>query len=149
MTAGPRRGGHTRRRPPRQSSCPQAGLVFRPSSISTIAAGAAENTPENSFSPTLRGGFCTPRAGSSFTTSTDAVPAETAYEDRPLTSSASLLRPFSVSVCSKQTEVCGFHFLFAENKRKLPFSVSSVFLLHISVNMEMETWKHGEMETWT
>jgi hypothetical protein len=35
-------------------------------------------------------------------------------------------RPFSVSACSKQTEVCRFHFSFAENKRKLPFSVSSV-----------------------
>jgi hypothetical protein len=31
--------------------------------------------------------------------------------------------PFSVFVCSKQTEVCRFRFLFAANKRKLPFSV--------------------------
>jgi hypothetical protein len=37
--------------------------------------------------------------------------------------------PFSVSVCSKQTEVCRFRFPFAANKRKLPFSVSSVFRL--------------------
>jgi hypothetical protein len=34
--------------------------------------------------------------------------------------------PFPVSVCSKQTEVCRFHFPFAANKRKLPFSVGSV-----------------------
>jgi hypothetical protein len=29
--------------------------------------------------------------------------------------------PFSFSVCSKQTEVCRFYFLLAENKRKLLF----------------------------
>jgi hypothetical protein len=27
-----------------------------------------------------------------------------------------------------------FHFLFAENKRKLPFSVSSVFIFYIYIN---------------
>ncbi len=43
----------------------------------------------------------------------------------------------SVSVCSKQTEVCRFRFPFVENERKLPFSVSSVFRLR----------KHGDMET--
>jgi hypothetical protein len=31
--------------------------------------------------------------------------------------------PFSISVCSKQTGVCHFHFPFAENKRKLALSV--------------------------
>jgi hypothetical protein len=32
--------------------------------------------------------------------------------------------------CSKQTEVCCFRFLFAANKRKLPFSVN--FVSHIT-----------------
>jgi hypothetical protein len=39
---------------------------------------------------------------------------------------------FSVSVCSKQTEFRRLRFLFAENKRQLPFSVSSV------------PWRHGD-----
>jgi hypothetical protein len=55
-----------------------------------------ENLPGNCFSPTLR-------AGSSFTASTKAVPtapAETAYEDRSLSSSALLL-----SQCSKANHV--------------------------------------------
>jgi hypothetical protein len=70
----------------------------------------------------------------------------------------------SVSVCSKQTEVCHFHFPFAANKQK--FSVNSVSRLRNPGNMEiwrhgdgdretwihryggMETGKHGEMETW-
>jgi hypothetical protein len=42
----------------------------------------------------------------------------------------------SVSICSKQTEVYRFHFPFAENKRKLPFSVSFIFLLQNSGNVE-------------
>jgi hypothetical protein len=42
---------------------------------------------------------------------------------------------FSVSIVSKQAKVCRFHFLFAENKRKLPFSVRSG-------NMEMKIWRH-------
>jgi hypothetical protein len=55
--------------------------------------------------------------------------------------------PFSVS--SKQTEVCHDHFLFAVNKRKLPFAVHSVFCLQNS-----GTWRHGNrnrgaMETWS
>ncbi len=37
------------------------------------------------------------------------------------------LIPFPVSICSKQTEVCHFRSPFAANKRKLPFSISSVF----------------------
>jgi hypothetical protein len=44
----------------------------------------AENLPENFFSPTLWGDFCTPQASSSFAASTKAVyaaPAETTYED--------------------------------------------------------------------
>jgi hypothetical protein len=72
------------------------GDGVRPTGISTIAAGAVENMPGNRFSPTPQGGFCTPRAGSSFTASTDAVsaaPAGTANKDRPLTSSNSLPRP--------------------------------------------------------
>jgi hypothetical protein len=32
--------------------------------------------------------------------------------------------PFSVSICSKQTEVWHFHFPFAANKQKLSFSLS-------------------------
>ncbi len=63
---------------------PQPVLVFRPAGIFTIAAGAAEITPWNRFSPTPWGGFCTPQAGSSFTASTDMVSAmqvENAYED--------------------------------------------------------------------
>ncbi len=57
---------------------------------------------------------------------------------------------FSVSVCSKQMEVCHFRFPFAENKWKLPFSVSPIFRLRNSGNMETWTWRHGgmEMETW-
>jgi hypothetical protein len=64
-------------------------------------------------------------------------------------------RPFSVSVSSKQTEVCRCRVPFAENKRRLPFFISSVFrfrnygmLRH--GGMEMDTWRHGimEMETW-
>jgi hypothetical protein len=55
--------------------------------------------------------------------------------------------PFSVSICRKQTEVCRFHFLFAANKRKLPFSVSSFIHLRNSGNMETgETWKHGDLD---
>jgi hypothetical protein len=40
--------------------------------------------------------------------------------------------PFPDSVSSKQMEVCRFRFPFAANKRKLPFSVSSVFRLRNS-----------------
>jgi hypothetical protein len=40
---------------------------------------------------------------------------------------------FSLSVCRKQTEVCRFRFPFATNKRKLPFSVSSVFRIYIYI----------------
>jgi hypothetical protein len=36
--------------------------------------------------------------------------------------------PFSISVCSKQTEVCRFCFPFAANKRKYPCSASSFFM---------------------
>jgi hypothetical protein len=50
-------------------------------------------------------------------------------------------RPFSVSDYSKHTEVSHFHFPYTENKRKLPFSVSSIFEI-------LETWKRGDMETW-
>jgi hypothetical protein len=59
--------------------------------------------------------------------------------------------PFSVSSCSKQTEVCCFCFPFAENKWKLPFPVSSVipfveYQKHGDKDMETETWSHGEMD---
>ncbi len=39
----------------------------------------------------------------------------------------------SISVCSEQTEVCGFFFPFAANKRKMPFFVSSVFHIYIYI----------------
>ncbi len=41
--------------------------------------------------------------------------------------------PFSISVCSKQTGVCCFRFLFAANKWKLPFSISSDFRVFVCV----------------
>jgi hypothetical protein len=40
----------------------------------------------------------------------------------------------------KTNEILRFRFPFAENKRKLPFSVSSIFLF-------AEFWEHGDMET--
>ncbi len=43
-------------------------------------------------------------------------------------------------------EVCHFRFLFALNKRKLSFSISSVF--HLRKHGDMDTWIHGYMETW-
>jgi hypothetical protein len=57
------------------------------------------------------------------------------------------------SVFRLQTGVCSFRFPFAENKRKLLFSVSSVFCLRNSGNMEVIDivtwrWRHGNMETW-
>ncbi len=59
------------------------------------------------------------------------------------------------SSCSKQIEVC-LSFPTAENKRKLPLSVSSIFCLRKRGDMEtwkhgdidVETWKHEEMEKW-
>jgi hypothetical protein len=42
---------------------------------------------------------------------------------------------FSVSVGSKQTEVCHFRFPFAANKWKLPFSVSFIFRKYIYIYM--------------
>ncbi len=53
-------------------------------------------------------------------------------------------------VCSKQMEVCRFRFPFPTNKQKLPFSISSVFRLQNSGNMETWTWRHrdGDTETW-
>jgi hypothetical protein len=69
---------------------------------------------------------------------------------------------FSVSVCSKQTEVCHFRFPFSANKRKLPLSVNMIIRLRNPGNLEAwrhedadmetwrhrhETWKHREMET--
>ncbi len=49
--------------------------------------------------------------------------------------------------CLKQTNgSLPFPFPFAENKRKLPFSISPVFRLR--KHREMETWRNGNMETW-
>jgi hypothetical protein len=42
----------------------------------------------------------------------------------------------------KQTSIFGFRFALAENKKKLPFSVSSVFRLRDSGNVETWTWRH-------
>jgi hypothetical protein len=60
------------------------------------------------------------------------------------------LSSFSVSVYKKYTEVFHFRFPFAENKRKFPFSFSSVFNLqkYEDMDMEIETWKHRDMVTW-
>jgi hypothetical protein len=61
---------------------------------------------------------------------------------------------FSVSVCSKQTEVCHFRFPFAENKQKLPFSVSSAVCgipeTRRHGGRDIEAWRYGNgvMETW-
>jgi hypothetical protein len=53
-------------------------------------------------------------------------------------------RPFSVSLCSKQTEVCRYHLPFAENTWKLSFSISFVFRLRNSRNVE--TWRNGDIK---
>jgi hypothetical protein len=54
---------------------------------------------------------------------------------------------FSVSVCRKETEVCHFRFLFAANKWKLQFSISSVFCLRNAGNMETWRCRQENMET--
>ncbi len=54
--------------------------------------------------------------------------------------------PFFIFICSKQTEVCHFHFPFAANRQKLRFP-----LVLFSICGIPETWGHGhgiiEMET--
>jgi hypothetical protein len=70
QTAGARHDSPASCCPHRQSSCSKAGLIFRPTGLFTIEAGAAENPPRNCFSSTPREGFCMPRAGSSFAAST-------------------------------------------------------------------------------
>ncbi len=50
-------------------------------------------------------------------------------------------------------EICRFRFSFLANKRKYPFSVSSVFRLWNPGDMEImtwriEAWRHGDMGTW-
>jgi hypothetical protein len=52
QTAGSRRDSYVGCRPSRRSSCHQACLIFRLADIFTIIAGASENSPRNSFSPT-------------------------------------------------------------------------------------------------
>jgi hypothetical protein len=47
--------------------------------------------------------------------------------------------------CLQQTNQS---FLFAENKRNLPFLVSSVFCLWKHRDMYMDTWRHGDKKTW-
>ncbi len=59
-----------------------------------------------------------------------------------------------LTICRKQMEVCHFRFLFAENKQKLPFCVSSLSFAEFRKqgrhhDMEMETRRHGNIETWT
>jgi hypothetical protein len=73
--------------------------------------------------------------------------AETAIVDYRL-SFADQGKQTSVSVCSKQTEVCRFRFPFVENKRKLPFSVSSDFRLRKYGDMETWSWSHRNMDKW-
>ncbi len=60
QTAGPGRDSHTIRCPPSQSSCFQAGLVFRPAGLFTIATGVAENPPGNCFFLPYREVFACP-----------------------------------------------------------------------------------------
>ncbi len=63
---------------------------------------------------------------------------------------------FSVSVFSKQTEVCHFPFPLAANKLNMPFTVSFVSVCWISETWRwrhgewrhIETWRHGDSETW-
>jgi hypothetical protein len=50
------------------------------------------------------------------------------------------------SIHSKLTEVYPFCFSVAANKEKSSFSVSSLF--HLMNSGNMETWRHGDMETW-
>jgi hypothetical protein len=52
---------------------------------------------------------------------------------------------FYFKVCRKQTEICRFCFPFAANKRKLTFSVGSVFrsemykhVIYIEMNMKID-----------
>jgi hypothetical protein len=70
-------------------------MVKKPAGLKTRPAWSSW-VPGNRFSPTPWGGYCMPLAGSSSAASTKtvpAVPAETAYEDRPLTTSALLPKP--------------------------------------------------------
>jgi hypothetical protein len=56
---------------------------------------------------------------------------------------------FAVTAIVEQTiRVSHFRFPFAENKRKLPFSVRAVFQLRNSGNVEAWTWRHRNMEAW-
>ncbi len=59
-------------------------------------------------------------------------------------------RSIFISVCSRQIEVCCFLYRFTEHKRKMLFSVSSVFHKQNSGNVETWKWRHWdmEMETW-
>jgi hypothetical protein len=59
--------------------------------------------------------------------------------------------PFSISVCSKQTEVCCFHFPFASNQFCFQFCGILETWRHGDENMETwrhrhETWRHGDMD---
>ncbi len=54
---------------------------------------------------------------------------------------------FTFPFAEKKIEVCQFRFPFAENKRKWPFSISSIFCLEIQKCGDMEKWRNGDMET--
>ncbi len=80
------------------------------------------------------------------------MPAETAIVDYCLSlSEHGKYTAVFHSVYSKQFEVCRISFSFAANKWKLPFPISLVFCLGNSGNirkyLDMETWRHGGMET--
>jgi hypothetical protein len=48
--------------------------------------------------------------------------------------------PFSV--CRTQTEVCSFRFPYAANRRKLPFSVSSVICIYVLKSQTIYIYMH-------
>jgi hypothetical protein len=83
--------------------------------------------------------------------------AETAIvDDRLSLAEQGKQTPVFVSVCSKQTEACRFRFLFAGNKRKLPFPLVLLSICEIPETCSrgdvqtwtVETWGHGDMGTW-
>jgi hypothetical protein len=68
--------------------------------------------------------------------------AETAIVDYHLTF-ADQGKTFLFRSCFQQTNASSlFPFLFAANKRKFPFSLSSIFRLRNSGIMLMKTWGH-------
>jgi hypothetical protein len=52
----------------------------------------------------------------------------------------------SVSVCSKQTKACCFHFRLQKTNGIFRFPFAE---FEKRAGMDMETWRDGNMETWT